>query len=261
MAAWRSERTWPLAPLPVSIVLLTLPFMTEGLRMTSTIKAGRRVLAEALSKNAARLLTLRVALVAIMFAIVPGLSEVMQYDRSAIAAGQWWRLVTGHFSHWSCDHLFWDLLMFLTVGVIISNWRVWLSAVIGSLAAISLVLWTRFPDLLTYRGLSGIDTALFTVVVLGLLRSAWMRRDWAMAAIASACAVGLAAKLAYESITGHCLFVDDSQAGFVPVVAAHVTGAMVGLAVFAGQVTLVRRGAADRVPPSALLLQDASAKG
>jgi membrane associated rhomboid family serine protease len=40
----------------------------------------------------------------------PAATAVLEYDRAAVAAGEIWRLLTGHLTHWSFDHLFWDVL-------------------------------------------------------------------------------------------------------------------------------------------------------
>ena len=56
--------------------------------------------------------------VAALFAFVgSGVAELLQYDRSALEHGQAWRWVLGHLTHWSADHLFWDLSTFLVLGI------------------------------------------------------------------------------------------------------------------------------------------------
>ena len=46
---------------------------------------------------------------ALIIPMIPGMSELLQYDRLAIADGEVWRLMTQHWCHWSMDHLFFDL--------------------------------------------------------------------------------------------------------------------------------------------------------
>ena len=48
---------------------------------------------------------------------LPGWSAGLGYDRDAVAAGQLWRLLTGHWTHWSAEHLSWNLLVFALLGV------------------------------------------------------------------------------------------------------------------------------------------------
>src|SRR4051812_47610569 len=52
----------------------------------------------------------------LVVALCPGVSEALQFDRTSVAGGQWWRIVTGHFAHWSNEHLAWDLLVFFGLG-------------------------------------------------------------------------------------------------------------------------------------------------
>ena len=44
--------------------------------------------------------------------LVPEISQLLDYRRDAIQAGQLWRLITSHLTHWSPDHLAWSLLVF-----------------------------------------------------------------------------------------------------------------------------------------------------
>jgi hypothetical protein len=81
------------------------------------------------------------------------------------------------------------------------------------------------PALDRYRGLSGLDSALFVLLAVSLMRHGDSRRvfagAWAL--------VGFLAKLAWEGVTGGALFVHDPGLAAVPV--AHLAGAMVGFAV------------------------------
>ena len=56
--------------------------------------------------------TVTLALAAVAVQLIPGWAAAWQYERAAIAAGQWWRMLTGHLTHWNMDHLLWDVLMF-----------------------------------------------------------------------------------------------------------------------------------------------------
>ena len=112
-------------------------------------------------------------------------------------------------------------------------WTVLLAALL-----IPAAVWLACPELQTYRGLSGIDSALLALLAVGVLRDAL--RPGGRRAVAVACAavmLGFGAKLAYELATGAALFVDAEAAGFVPVPVAHAVGAAVG-----GVVACVGRG-------------------
>ena len=57
--------------------------------------------------------SLLLALSALAVALIPTLAGRLQYERPALAAGELWRLLTCHFTHWSAEHLAWDALVFL----------------------------------------------------------------------------------------------------------------------------------------------------
>lgn len=170
--------------------------------------------------------------VAIAVMALPGAAQWLAFDRQAIAAGQWWRLVAGHLTHWNANHLLWDGLMFAALGGLLerTSRRRFVGLCLSSALAISLAIWWLYPDLATYRGLSGVDTALFVCLAGDLLAGACRERRWRAATVPGGLLAGLALKLGYESMTGQTLFVDSADAGFTVIVAAHVVGALVGAA-------------------------------
>jgi rhomboid family GlyGly-CTERM serine protease len=140
-----------------------------------------------------------------------------QYDRTAILRGEGWRLVTGHFSHWSASHLGYDLLAFVILGAICERRGRGLFATVVAAAAlaVSLFLLAFRPEVELYRGLSAIDSALWLWVafIVGERRLP----------LAVAFASLFLAKVAIESHSG-ALFVDGMTV--LPVV--HLIGAAVG---------------------------------
>jgi hypothetical protein len=133
--------------------------------------------------------------------------------------------------HWSLDHLLWDLGMLVLTAALC--WQLGrgrtLAALAASAVAIPLALWFLSPDLDRYRGLSGLDAALFVLLAAGLLRrerAAGRRRPVPLLA---GLLLGFAGKVAYEAITGTTLFVDPG-ADFVPVPLAHLIGGACGWA-------------------------------
>jgi rhomboid family GlyGly-CTERM serine protease len=175
-------------------------------------------------KRAAAALALGAGAVAAF--LVPGAARWLEYDRAALAAGEVWRLLTGHLAHWSAAHLAWDVIAFVALGALCERLgRARFLACVGAAAlAVSLAVWWAMPGLDRYRGLSGLDSALFVLLAVSLVRDGDSRRLLAGAG-------GLAAflvKLAWEGATGGALFVHD--AGLAPVPLAHLAGALVGLA-------------------------------
>lgn len=94
--------------------------------------------------------------------------EAWVYQRDAIAGGEWWRLLTGHWVHSDSSHASWDVGALLLFGVLFEarlGWRLPLALLVGTVG-VDAWLWWAAPDLHEYCGLSGI---LNTVLVLGLV--------------------------------------------------------------------------------------------
>ena len=190
---------------------------------------------QSFSTNAIRTLvrvpvTLAISIAALVIATMPALAEALQFDRAAIAAGELWRLATCHLTHWNGEHILWDLLMFAVLGAL-CEWRSparmrW-CAVAGAAAVSATVIWL-FPTVELYRGLSGIDTALFTLLAIALLRDARREQNVGQMFCTGGLLIGLAAKIAYEAVGGQTIFVEQTAAGFLPLVWDHVAGALVG---------------------------------
>jgi rhomboid family GlyGly-CTERM serine protease len=151
--------------------------------------------------------------------------EALRYDRTALAAGQWWRLLTAHFVHLDFDHAALNSLgLVLMWALFARDYRPlhWLAILIGSIAAIDAGLWLRDSTVSWYVGSSG---ALHGIMAAGTL--AHLRRHdldgWILAAF-------VVAKLAYEQSAGALPFT-DSHAGVV--VDAHLFGTFAGAGVAA----------------------------
>jgi rhomboid family GlyGly-CTERM serine protease len=169
------------------------------------------------------------ALVSVVY-FCPSLAQALQFDRDSVASGELWRVVTCHLPHFSFDHLCWDTLVLLILGVVCERRSrgCYLICLAVSAIAISLGVWLAVPQLGIYRGLSGVDTALFSMLAVSLLREKWSQRDWLWMGILGVLAAGLAGKLAYEILAGGSVFVAAAAADFQPVPLAHLVGVAVG---------------------------------
>lgn len=177
--------------------------------------------------------SLFLALPALLIALFPGLASRLDFDRQAVKAGEVWRVLTGHWVHWSLDHLAWDLAAFAGLAAACELapgcGRKRLLATVGLAAiAIPAVLWLALPGIPTYRGLSGIDSALFVLLVITLLREDWLMSRHAWVAAEVAVLALFLGKCVYEAWTGRAFFATGG--GFVPVPLAHLVGGMAGLA-------------------------------
>ncbi len=178
--------------------------------------------------------TLLIGIAALAIAVVPAAGEWLQLDRVSIAAGEIWRLCSCHLTHWNAEHLKWDLLMFVVLGGAceLRNPRQMRWCVAVAAGVVTGLVWCCFPDLQAYRGLSGIDTALFTLLAINLAGDAWREGNRLLSLASIGLLAGFAAKTAFEAATGHTYFVDEHAAGFSPLVWDHIAAAVVG-AIFA----------------------------
>jgi rhomboid family GlyGly-CTERM serine protease len=152
-----------------------------------------------------------------------------------------YRVLTCHMLHWSTDHLLWDLGMFAVLGTIaeLTMPRRYQLTLLLSALLIPVGVMLQHPEMESYRGLSGIDTALFGLVVADLIGRRLVERDWNSVILFSLLLFGLLTKMATEIIVGTNIFVSDTS--FVPVPLAHLIGAATGLLI----------GAASYVTPPA----------
>jgi rhomboid family GlyGly-CTERM serine protease len=171
--------------------------------------------------------TISLTLLAVAAALLPGSSLELQ------RGGPVWRIVTCHFTHFTYEQLAWDALVFLVLGIACArrNRGAFQATLLASILVVPIAVLTFAPEVTTYRGLSGIDSALFAL----LLTMEW-RRSWLVAL----CAAGFAMKLIFEMTTGATVFVSGAAFAVVPV--AHLAGAVVGLVI--GQATVAERAAA-----------------
>ena len=172
------------------------------------------------------------AVLAAWLYLAPELTLWLEYDRTAIAAGELWRLVTGHWTHWSGEHLFWDLLVFIVAAGVWERQgkrRRLLVCLLGSALAISLAIWLLLPQMTFYRGLSGIDCALVAAVAVDSIRQARARGRLGVAWLLGGVLAFTSFKLVYELVTGSTLFVDAASGPAVNVPLAHVLGGACGL--------------------------------
>jgi rhomboid family GlyGly-CTERM serine protease len=131
--------------------------------------------------------------------------EMLAYQRDAVSAGQWWRLLSANFLHLGWYHLLlnllglWTLLLLCPEPVAVRGWL--LRLLVLALAVTSGIHWLA-PQWHSYVGFSGVLHGLF---LLGLLPQALKRDGIALAALAC-----LAGKLAWEAYSG--VPISDEQA-------------------------------------------------
>lgn len=173
----------------------------------------------------------------------PAATRAWQWQRELLAAEPW-RLFTGHLTHWSAEHLLWDLLILLVAGAAVESLGRgrWVLSVAGSAVLISVGLWHWQDEMQIYRGLSGLDSALVATWAVALASrggaDGLVQRGPAGRGIAGRSSrpkvlglfllLGLLGKSVLELTTGESLFVATKSAGFAAVPLAHLLGGLWG---------------------------------
>ncbi len=94
------------------------------------------------------------------------------YTRADLLNGEFWRLGACRWVHLNTDHFLWSALTFLLLGSICEIiHRKRFSATIGlSAIFIPAVIWVGMPHLPVYGGLSGLDCALYSLLIVLIMR-------------------------------------------------------------------------------------------
>ncbi len=150
-----------------------------------------------------------------------GVIDALRYDREAITAGEWWRLLSGNFVHLGWWHLFLN-----EIGVVVLvllcpdrlSWAVWVRRLLLLGIGMSLGLYWMVPSVRWYVGLSGVMHGLF---VLGLGRQVWVQKDL----IAAGCLAYLVGKIAWELASGVPVS-DEAAIGGAVLVESHLYGTL-----------------------------------
>jgi rhomboid family GlyGly-CTERM serine protease len=155
----------------------------------------------------------------------PNLADHLVYDRSAIAAGEVWRIATGHLMHGSLVHWAFDSFALAALAGVMAAARLpgLGTIVVSSMLAVSGALWFLRPDIEVYVGLSGIDSALFVGVALGLAA----RLEGLGRVLAWGCLVLFGAKVLFEGLTGFAIFARTNDVLYE----AHLAGALAAVLV------------------------------
>ncbi len=162
--------------------------------------------------------------------------EWLRFDRAGIAAGEVWRLLTGHLVHLGASHTWLNLAGLVLVWFLVGraySWKQWLWVMAGSIGAIDAGLWFGAPALEWYVGLSGLLHGMLAAgIVAGLAERSGE---------AALLGIVVAGKLAWEQFAGPLPGSETTSGGAV-IVDAHLYG-VVGGTLVALVLIRVRRGA------------------
>lgn len=190
--------------------------------------------------RALRTTLLLFGLPAVLVWLLPATHAALLYERAAILNGEWWRLWTGHWVHFSTSHLMWNLAVLLGVGVWLERlqpgWLLRLALVVAPV--LSLALLAGEPAMQTYGGLSGLATSAVVLLALVQLQRRGSDRVWWWAIL-----LLVAAKTGVDAVRGNSLLVGFGARAVRSSVLAHAAGAVAAVALF-----LARSNRAQPVP-------------
>ncbi|WP_091059743.1 rhombosortase [Opitutus sp. GAS368] len=121
---------------------------------------------------------LAAAAVALVIQLNPAWRPALLYDRAAVAAGEWWRVWTGHFVHFGWPHFVADTGLLVILGWLLEARHPVFSRVglVALPAFITAALYWFDPAMLLYGGLSAVNLGLLLFLAL----QGWQRNwtDW-----------------------------------------------------------------------------------
>lgn len=166
---------------------------------------------------------------AIACQLAPGLGGSFEVDLSYGSIPGLQGLIGCHMLHWSWEHLWWDVAMFGLLGVIceLQLRRSFYATLIIAALSIPIVIQLVQPEISTYRGLSGLDTAIFALLATHWLFESYRGCDWPQGLLGGGLLACLIGKLAWEFFSGSTLFV--TEVNFIPLPLAHAAGAGCGI--------------------------------
>lgn len=176
--------------------------------------------------------------------VIPTVGAFLIYDRSAVASGELWRILTAHLVHYTALHLLNNLIVLLPAMVLaeMGSRKELMRILLVSAAAIGLAIFALEPGLARYAGASGISLALVTYVALrGMAGSVRWR------AVCGTVLVIVGLKLVAENFFGWRWMNWGHESGIITVTLAHSVGVASGLVVWLAQT--VRGRNRSRVAP------------
>jgi rhomboid family GlyGly-CTERM serine protease len=144
----------------------------------------------------------------------------LRLDRAAVAAGEWWRLLTCNFVHLGWWHLFLNEMGLFVLVLLCPEalaWQVWARRIVLVGLGMGLCLYFFVPGTATYVGMSGTIHGLFVLGLVPQIR----QKDL----IAAGCLAFLLGKVAWEMAVGVPVS-DEAAIGGRVLVESHLYGAL-----------------------------------
>lgn len=149
--------------------------------------------------------------------------DLLVFDKNAITQGEYWRLLSGHFTHSSFSHAFWDVIAFSASLVWLATYsaRALIPSVVAGVLLVNILLLSNWSPINYYCGLSGI---LFSP----LIAAAYLHAKHHKNIIGVIPLLFIVIKLIADLITQETVFVNTQWHAYPE---SHLAGAVAGLLV------------------------------
>lgn len=188
--------------------------------------------------------TIGLVVAALVVAWVPDAADLLIYDRARILGGELWRIVTGHWVHFSKAHLLANLALLVPAAWIVESRYGHDAGLVLAIASIvvGIALLLGEPDVVEFGGASGMSLAFLAYACLRGLEEEGRWR--------AVCAVALATLMAKFVAEAAGWSVRDWQIheGFVTVTSSHIVGAATGAALYASRRVARKSPTGARLP-------------
>jgi rhomboid family GlyGly-CTERM serine protease len=157
--------------------------------------------------------------------------------RDAVLRGELFRLVTGHLSHFNRAHLLGDALAFAVWAACVEQrGRARLATIlVVTTCGTSLLLLALCPEAREYRGLSAVDCALVTELLVAGVADRLRSGDRLGTSVFVGAGLVFLAKTVFEFRTGHAVLAPELGASVSLLPASHLFGIALGLACLAAE--------------------------
>ena len=154
-------------------------------------------------------------------------AEALEFNRDEVENGAIWRLFSCNLVHFDASHLIWDIgaLVVLSLALMYCAPGMMKISLAAALTVIAVAVYNS--DYTIYRGISGVDSALFGTLTAVLLVRSLKGRDWVAFGAVLAGALGFFGKILAEVLTGAPVFAE--QAGYAPAPEIHLVAFIAGI--------------------------------
>ncbi len=101
--------------------------------------------------------------------------QTMDFDRQLITQGQWWRIFSGSWVHFTLWHLLMNVAVLMVIGAVLGEsvpMRWWVSVIMLASWGVGAGLWWMEPSCSLYAGFSGVVQAVLVFALISSLRHA-----------------------------------------------------------------------------------------